>query len=493
MFAHYDQDKRFVAPRLWWRLGVGVLALVAMAGGAYSALALPSDRLLDPFDDRWHFMGFAFGTAADSPWATWFGIPVGLPAMVVYGALALALCWVGPRTSSGRQGRAWRLLLGLSLFILAAAGWFALVQIIWLNRVCGLCVLGEAAGSLAALAVIVRGPIRLQRRRRPQHDPIKIRRHTVVWLAGSALAVVAILVTGQVLTGWLAEDRFDGATLARSFKPAQTRPAESDPLMAPDGNFLVAQEYSHQSIDMTTALVLPTPRPAATQATESPRTPTIFRFRSGIPINPVDYPLLGRSDAPAMALWVFDYHDPSSRVMYHQIEEARRRFGPQLAIIAVPVDAPPSAIRSLDYVPATQPVDPKDDLTALAIIVAKVKPPAFATFHAFLLGSDKPPSLEAARRMAASLIGEEQMRILHDGKDLQDQLLRHMAIFRRSEFAWVPQLHAGGARAVVLPQDAEAQTAIFDFFQNKLNLKPVESPLPPALHPISDAFSSGHP
>ena len=490
MFAHYDQAKRFVAPTLVWRLSVGVLTLVAMAGASYSAWAWHMNRMFAPPADRWHFLRYAVGTAADSPWATWFGIPVSMPAMALYGAMALTLCRVGPGSPPHRQGRAWRVLLALSLLVLGATAWFVVMQVMWLDHICGLCVLGGAAGSLAAVAVILRAPIRLQHRRRPQPDPIKIRRHTFVWLSGAALAAVAVLVTGQILTGWM---EHQNVTLAQNIRPAQTRPINRAIQAAPDESFSAEDEYGHQNVDLTSAMLLPSPPLPATQSSEISRAPTPFRFRFGIRLNPLEFPLLGRPDAPALALWIFDYHDPSSRVMYRQIEEVRRRFGSQLAIIAVPVDAPRSAIRATDYVPTTQPVEPKDDLTALAIIVSRAKPAAFEAFHAFLLGSDPPPTLEAARRNAASLIGEEQLRVLYDTRDVQDQMLRHVAILKRSEFPWVPQLRAGGVAAAVMPQDPQAQNALMEYFQKNLNLRPGDSPLPSSANNISDPFSTGHP
>ncbi len=135
--------------------------------------------------------GFDCAAALASRWSLWFGLPVGLPASIVYLSLLGALLCVGSRADSNVRRRAWRVALPLAALAAGAAVWFIGLQIFALQSFCWYCLLVHGAGlALAALVVWVA---------RQERSSASAMAPSVARLAAVGLSGVALLIGGQLL------------------------------------------------------------------------------------------------------------------------------------------------------------------------------------------------------------------------------------------------------------------------------------------------------
>jgi hypothetical protein len=115
-------------------------------------------------------------------------------------------------------------------------------------------------------------------------------------------------------------------------------------------------------------------------------------------------PILGRPAAEHILVEMIDYTCVHCRQFHPNIEAALERYGDQVAFV-------------VQHVPLSKKCNPhvvRDatihkyacDYARLALGVWKLKPSKFAEFHAWLMKSDKPPSVFDARREAMRLAGE---------------------------------------------------------------------------------------
>ena len=106
-------------------------------------------------------VGCGAGSACDhvmsSPWAYFLGgVPVSLPAVVVYALLILCILFLEDRGSLNRL--LWPLMLILSGFLLGAALWFCYLQAFVLHAFCPYCTLLHILGCILAGIILFRHP-----------------------------------------------------------------------------------------------------------------------------------------------------------------------------------------------------------------------------------------------------------------------------------------------------------------------------------------------
>lgn len=162
-------------PAIAWRPAAIVLALCAAALSLYlAALALLTGRLPPGCGE-----GSGCGDVLTSAWARLFGIPVSLPAIGMYIALATLICL------SARIPAARRWVILCAACILAAVVWFIVLQAVVLRAFCVYCMVDHTLGALAAVAALV-GCVREEGR--------------MPWgPAAAGIALTGLMVTAQAL------------------------------------------------------------------------------------------------------------------------------------------------------------------------------------------------------------------------------------------------------------------------------------------------------
>jgi uncharacterized membrane protein len=91
-----------------------------------------------------------------SPWAYWMGLPIGLPALLLYVSLFAGTFWATSRTPPARREKARTFLSWAACLIVVAAIWFVALQLLVVRHICPYCLATHGAATIAA-ALVLRG------------------------------------------------------------------------------------------------------------------------------------------------------------------------------------------------------------------------------------------------------------------------------------------------------------------------------------------------
>ena len=135
-------------PAINWR---AIRALAAIAIVICSYLLVTSLR-------GGHVAGCGPATGCEdvlrSPWAYWMGLPIGLPALLLYAALFAGTFWATARTAPARREKARTFLSWAACLIVVAAVWFVVLQLLIVRHLCPYCLLTHVAATIAAVLVL---------------------------------------------------------------------------------------------------------------------------------------------------------------------------------------------------------------------------------------------------------------------------------------------------------------------------------------------------
>ncbi len=484
--------KQAPAALLW---GVRLIALVAVAIAGYLLWASVTSgaKLAGCADDG----GFGCDAVLSSRWSSWLGLPVGLPAVIVYLILFAALWGVGPYANQRTARDAWRLLIPLATLAAGAASWFSALQLFELHKMCPYCVGVHSCGIALAAFVFWYAPLRWTTGSSSHRDdPVPMRPSTAAMLLALGLGGVGVLIGGQAL-GTAAEGRIEitetprtgsqspGANIdapdliARAEPPDPFRTEPRTTLSRPS----LPNSTPPKSVDPTvTAPKTSTPKttPPVVDNTQSrPKTDPPPVNTSGrrlisltLPagkttIDAYQMPILGSPDANVIIVEMFDYTCHHCRHLHHLMEQARQRYGSQLAIVLLPNPMNSSCNR---YVKVDQaPHREACHYARLALAVWNAKPKAFEQFHEWLMDPTDVPSVEDARDKAAELIGEELLSAALADKKISRQIEADGQIYHEAGHGAIPKLMTEKFVAAGQPQSAEQ---LYEVFETQLGLTP---------------------
>jgi uncharacterized membrane protein len=319
-----------------------------------------------------------------SRWAYWFGLPVSVPAALMY----LLLCggtarWARTARRGAHLSFGW--LVSLAFIVIAAAAWFAFLQAVVIRTLCLYCLAAHLAATAAAVLILIAS----RRHPRPVDGPT---RYVVGMAIPAALVGLGLLIAGQ----------------------------------------LVVRKQTHQ--------VSPVAAPQFESPSKSARIVSLYdgRFRLDLDLTP----RLGAADAPHVMVALLDFTCSHCRHLHELIVKAQARFARQLVVITLPV---PLDARCNPIVrqTAAENVD-GCDYARLALAVWRVNPEALAAFSSFLFGPARPPRIALARRHAEEAVGVEALQAALRDPWIDDQLKTGIGLFEANSKragAWqLPQL-----------------------------------------------------
>ena len=181
---------------LLWLARLLASAAACIAGYLLWASVTSGAKLAGCGDDG----GFGCDAVLSSRWSSWLGLPVGLPAVIVYLTLFAALWGIGPLANERTQRDAWRVLIPLATLAAGAASWFSALQLFELHKMCPYCVGVHSCGIALAAFVFWYAPLRWSFA--PgfhRDDPVPMRPLTAVLLLVLGLGGVGVLIGGQAL------------------------------------------------------------------------------------------------------------------------------------------------------------------------------------------------------------------------------------------------------------------------------------------------------
>lgn len=184
-----------------------------------------------------------------------------------------------------------------------------------------------------------------------------------------------------------------------------------------------------------------------------------------VTFDPEKHPRLGSPRARFVLVELYDYTCEHCRVTTGYLEEARRRYGDQLAILPLVVPYHP------DCNPHAHAASLRHEhacvLARLALAVWRAKPQAFESFHLWLIES--PPDPDAARRRAAELVGADALAQALADPALDQQLAEHVRLYARAGAGTLPILLHGSQTAQGRPPGAKQ---LFQFLERNVGLPP---------------------
>jgi len=312
-----------------------------------------------------------------SRWSKWFGIPVSVPAVLLYGLMLAATLRLGRKSSPEQQRQAWSTLLPGSWAVIAAVVWFVSLQVGVIKAICPFCMGSHACGLLAALLLVLKAPIReapekpWQREKEVYVAPKQARSLVLM-----ALASVAILVLGQIV-----------------YRPA--------------------------TFNVT-----------AVGDAKIQQTPTnhYFQIYDGrFTFNMNEAPLIGKPMAPHAMVSLFDYTCHYCRVMHGTLKELQKTFSNEIAIVSLPMPLDAECNRHVRITP--RPHTNACEYAKLGLAVWRANPKVHAQFDDWLFEPEHPPELEAARQRAVQLVGASNLETALTNQWVNDYLQLGMNVY----------------------------------------------------------------
>jgi uncharacterized membrane protein len=470
-----------------WRWALRVLAWLAFGVSAYLA---------------WHAVnhssvaGCGIGgenscnVVLSSSWSKWLGVPVAVLGLACYSllaALSVVLEW-----RNDQLGR-WvnTAFAALSALAACASLWFIALQVFAIGSYCVFClitdVLGIAIGVIAVLCTTrwlletrylrkIRAPASglmalrtaLPTAARTTTAPgINTPRHTAPILptpslpvaVGGALAAIALLIGGQVLSpaktytveeGTLDQSvamvGSDDSNQKTDARPDETQrhvamrvpPSENDDARnsqtTADATTLTnsnseATDNSAAGNGANSAIDLPTNGSAELVPAEPKR---LVEFLGGkLRLDVYKHPLIGSPEAPHVMIEMVSYDCPHCRKMHHIIKKGLARYGDQLAIIIMPIPFEKGCNKLIVNDTGSKP---GACVTArLAIGIGEVRPPQFVKYHDWLMSGDedKPPGVEKSLPKAYEMTGRDRLRAYIRGEEVNKQIAQYVDLYSK--------------------------------------------------------------
>ena len=177
-------------------------------------------------------------------------------------------------------------------------------------------------------------------------------------------------------------------------------------------------------------------RPAATRQPSKRNLVAVLGGRAKLDAR--HWPMVGATDADFVLVELFDYTCPHCRKMNQHIVEARRRYGEQFSIMALPV---PLSRECNDTVQSTKlRHQAACELARLAVAVWRINPEAFAVFHDWLFEPEHGRSTAEAWAYASQLVGSDLLQVQMAKPIINQFIAKHVELYKRAGQGTVPKL-----------------------------------------------------
>lgn len=334
-----------------------------------------------------------------SKWSRWFDVPVGVPAAGLYLGVFLAAFVAWRASAPNRRRGAWAALLIFSIMAAGAAAWFFTLQVAVIRAFCPWCLALHACG-LVIFALVWLG--RPRPRARTFGD--------IAGGRGSAPAADdAPRPAGLLLAGLLGV------------------------------GVLVAGQWR----------------------SKVPKKPMQTTTLAGVTVSPSDHPVVGSPDAKHVVFVLADYTCPHCRTLRKQLDAAMARYGrEQLALAILPVPLNADCNDAVEFTEDRQ--RPACGIARAALAVWAADPAKFAEMDRWLLEPEEPPTAEAARAHAASLVGGEALEKALAGSRVEPRIKGNVELYKAAGKGRLPKMLLPDRVTVGEADDAAALFALLE-------------------------------
>ncbi|MBL4701173.1 MAG: thioredoxin domain-containing protein [Phycisphaeraceae bacterium] len=186
-----------------------------------------------------------------------------------------------------------------------------------------------------------------------------------------------------------------------------------------------------------------------------------------VAIDPALHPLMGSADAKEFLMYLFDYTCPHCRALHGSLEVAVKRYGGQLAIIALPMPL------NSDCNPLVEKNEPRHKdactLAMLSLVVFKTHPDRFTEFDRWLI--QNVADAKTATAKAIEILGSQQAldQAMTDpwiGKELDHAIM----LYKLSGEGVIPKLI--GKNTLIAGRPGDVQD-LYDLLEDEMGLMPL--------------------
>jgi len=462
-------------------------ALVAVALASACYLAWVSLRGGEPMIGCAGLPHFDCEHVITSRCAYWFAVPGSVAAAGVYATMLLAALLIGDRRPAGVRRAASGVLILTALWAAGAALWFIGLLIfvsekmcLWclVVHICGLCAAALIlAGILAyhwkvsqrpwlpAVQIIRNGPTSSEHQRELL-APVAYRRLIIAGAAG-----LVILIVGQILSPPPPKyriEQFRQITQRGRITPDSELSVIADPLPPADKAVPPKPPLPPPEPDIPTP---PAPSVVADShptVAEPPGYRRVLILGGSAVLDTRAYPIFGKLDAKYIVVDMSDYSCKHCRKLHHLLQDARKRYGRQFAVIFLPVPLNTACNKFIDY-------NHEDhryacEYARLAVAVWRLDREKFRTFHHWLYELERPPPVSRARQYAAELVGRQALaQELRD--PAVDETIRHYTqLFKLARAGAIPKLLFG---EYAISGEIESPKRLFDLLEQHMGIRPM--------------------
>ncbi len=386
-----------------------------------------------------------------SKWSTLFGVPVSVPAIVLY-ATVLGLLMV-PSTLNRIADLRWLLISVAAFSAGLGALWFIGLQFLWLRHLCPYCLGVHACGLVMAGLIAWKAPAGRSMTRR---------------LAALAILPVGFLVVSQILM----QERENFELIKHDpgnaeFVPASTIPQSGNsktnehadqifesPLFESPITDNKSAYQLHNALQLRMGIVAllnhsvwlscQTGSPSAGQASKKSQHTELgdsskrrtTKILNDVALDVGQWPLLGKPDAKYVIVEMLDYTCQHCQNTHAAIRGAMDKYGDELAIVVLPI---PLNASCNAYVKITHAQHSEScQLAKVAIAVWHLEPEKFGEYHNWLFESKA--TYAVALNHATQVVGEDRLRKELQSNVPSDYIAKTVELYRRAGAGAVPKI-----------------------------------------------------
>lgn len=326
------------------------------------------------------------GEVLRSRWAYWLGVPVSVPAGLLYLTL-LGLTFRMGKNPDGTEPRTSRLLLQTGCVTVIGAGlWFVSLQAFAVGKFCPFCC---ATHGVAAVASVI----------------------LLRWVGAMSGADLMSACAGAAVTlGILAGGQF-------AYEPKTFNVSG----MGTGGtNAVAAQGASNAVPAVSPKPSSPVTPPVAVKPAEPPH-PMIELHNGRFNIDLTEYPVIGSPTAPKVMVSLFDYTCKYCRATHQPIVQVQQTFSNELAVLSLPMPLDSMCNRFVRRTPSAH--TNACQFAAIALAVFRADRAKFRQYDEWLMSTLPRTTIDQARLEAVALVGAPSLdKALSDpwiGKTIQ--------------------------------------------------------------------------